>query len=172
MPHDYFNQELPLEAKRSFIFLSLLLALLFNLLPLQGIMLLLRPDFVSITLLYWSIHYPQRIGMSLAFMAGLAMDVSNSSMLGQHALAYCVITFFGMILHRRLRLFNSFQQAPQIFWILLIAQFAIFLTGLLGGSYFPTWYYFFPSVTGALLWPVISFLLGIPQKPKSDPNEL
>lgn len=172
MPDDYLHQELPLQAKSSFIFFSLLIGLLFNLLPLQEIILLLRPDFVAITLLYWSIHYPQRIGMSLAFIAGLVMDVSNSSILGQHALAYCLITFFGMILHRRLRLFNVFKQAPQIFWILLIAQFAVFLTGLLGGTYFPDWYYFFPSVTGALLWPVISFLLGIPQKPKNDPNEL
>ncbi|SDY59162.1 rod shape-determining protein MreD [Nitrosomonas sp. Nm58] len=172
MSNDYLGQELPLEAKSSFIFFSLLIALLFNLLPLQEIILLLRPDFVAITLLYWSVNHPQRIGMSLAFIAGLVMDVSNSSILGQHALAYCLITFFGMILHRRLRLFNVFQQAPQIFWMLLITQFAVFLTGMLGGTYFLDWYYFFPSVTGALLWPVISFLLGIPQKPKSDPNEL
>ena len=172
MSNDYLGQELPLEARSSFIFFSLLIALLFNLLPLQEITLLLRPDFVAITLLYWSINHPQRIGMSLAFIAGLVIDVSNSSILGQHALAYCLITFFGMILHRRLRLFNVFQQAPQIFWMLLITQFAVFLTGTLGGTYFPDWYYFLPSVTGALLWPVIAFLLGIPQKPKSDPNEL
>ncbi len=77
-----------------------------------------------------------------------------------------------MSLHRRLRLFSVFQQAPQIFWVLLIAQFAALLTGMLGGTYLPDWHYFLPSATGALLWPVISFLLGIPQKPKCDSDEL
>lgn len=170
--NDYLGQELPLEAKSSFIICSLLIALLINLLPLQEIILLIRPDFVALTLLYWSINHPQRIGMSLAFIVGLVMDVSHNSILGQHALAYCMIAFFGIILHRRLRLFNVFQQVPQIFWMLLIAQLVVFITGALGGTYFPEWYYFFSSITGALLWPVISFLLAIPQKPKSDPNEL
>ena len=172
MSNDYLGQELSLQAKSGFIFFSLLIALLFNLLPLQDIILLFRPDFVAITLLYWSINQPQRIGMSIAFTIGLIMDVADSSILGQHALAYCLITFFGMILHRRLRLFNVFQQAPQVFWMLLFAQFTVFLTGMLGGTYLPNWYYFFPSATGALFWPVISFFLSISQKPKSDPDEL
>lgn len=172
MSNDYLGQELSLQAKNSFIFLSLLIALLFNLLPLQETLLLLRPDFVAITLLYWGINQPQRLGMSIAFIAGLIMDVGNSSILGQHALAYCLLTFFAMLLHRRLRLFNVFQQAPQIFWMLLFVQAVVFLTGMLGGTYIPAWYYFFPSATGTLLWPIISFLLSILQKPKSDPNEL
>lgn len=172
MSSDFLDQELPLEAKTSFIIFSLLIALFINLLPLQEIILLIRPDFVALTLLYWSINHPQRIGMSLAFIAGLVMDVAYSSILGQHALAYCMITFFGIILHRRLRLFDIFQQIPQIFWMLLIAQSAVFITGMLGGTYFPEWYYFFSSVTGALVWPVISLLLAIPQKPKSDLDEL
>lgn len=172
MSNNYFGQELALPAKSSFIFLSLLIALLFNLLPLQETILLLRPDFLAITLLYWNINQPHRIGMSIAFVAGLIMDVGNSSILGQHALAYCLLTFFAMLLHRRLRLFNVFEQAPQIFWMLLFVQFIVFLTGMLGGTYFPDWHYFFPSAIGALLWPAISFLLRISQKPKSDPNEL
>lgn len=93
MSNDYLEQEITLHAKNSFIFLSLLIALLFNLLPLQETILLLRPDFVAITLLYWNINQPQRIGMTVSFVAGLIMDVSNSSILGQHALAYCLLTF-------------------------------------------------------------------------------
>lgn len=172
MSNDYLGQELSLQTKNSFIFLSLLIALLFNLLPLQETLLLLRPDFVAITLLYWGINQPQRLGMSIAFITGLIMDVGNSSILGQHSLAYCLLIFFAMLLHRRLRLFSVFQQAPQIFWMLLFVQSVVFLSGMLGGTYIPTWYYFFPSATGALFWPIISFLLRISQKPKSDPNEL
>jgi rod shape-determining protein MreD len=75
-------------------------------LPLEGFFLLLRPDFVALTILYWSIYQPQRIGMSIAFGMGLLVDVSNAGILGQHAIAYCVITYFGLILHRRLRYSN------------------------------------------------------------------
>lgn len=115
MSKDYLEKELPLEAKRRFIFISLVIAFIVNLFPLQEIIFLLRPDFVALTLLFWNINQPHQAGMSVAFTSGIIMDVCNSSILGQHALAYCFMSFLAIILHRRLVLFSIFQQAPQIF---------------------------------------------------------
>jgi len=149
-----------------------MVALLLNLLPLQGIVLTLRPDFVALVLLYWSINQPQRVGMSAAFGMGLLMDVGNSSMLGQHALAYSVMIFLALLMRRRLRIFGLLEQAPQIGLMLLAAQFITLLTELLNRAHFPGWYFFLASITGALLWPLISSLLKIPHSPKYDPNAL
>ena len=169
---NYSEEEIILPAKGWFIILSLMVALLLNLLPLQDNMLTLRPDFVALVLIFWSIYQPQRVGMSIAFFMGLLMDAGNGSMLGQHALAYSVMLFIALLMRRRLQIFGLLKQAPQIGLMLLFAQFIMLLTELLNRSDFPGWYYFLASITGTLLWPLISFLLKIPHSPKYDPNAL
>ncbi|MXS85725.1 rod shape-determining protein MreD [Nitrosomonas sp. HPC101] len=170
--YDYETREFSLPAKRSLVYISLITALLINLVPFDNVILVLRPDFVALTLLYWNIYQPQQVGMSAAFISGLFMDVIDISIMGQHAIAYCLITFFALILHRRLRLFNAFQQVPAILWILLLGQTAVFLTGILAGTYIPEWYIFLASVTGALCWPLLVFLLGNFRRQRIDRDEV
>ena len=170
MSVNFPEQDALIPATGWFIFFSLIIALLLNLLPLQGIYLLLRPDFVALTILYWSINQPQHLGMSTAFLMGLLIDVSNVSILGQHAMGYCVIAYIASVLHRRLRIFNPLQQVPQIILILILMQIIILLIGVIGGADFPGWHFFLASVTGMLAWPFISFILGILRKPKNDHN--
>jgi len=112
------------------------------------------------------------MGMGVAFGMGLMMDVGNTGILGQHALAYCVIVYLTLIFGRRLRLFNSMQQAPQIGLILLIVQIVIVLVAVSGGSALPDGQYFFATVTGTLLWAPGSFLLATLLKQKPDPDAL
>jgi rod shape-determining protein MreD len=169
---NYSEEEIILPAKGWFIILSLMVGLLLNLLPIQGDMLMLRPDFVALVLLFWGIYQPERVGISIAFVMGLLMDVGNSSMFGQHALAYSVMIFIALLLRRRLHIFGLLKQAPQIGLLLLFAQFILLLTELLKRSDFPGWHYFLASFTGMLLWPLISFLLKMPHSSKYDPNAL
>ena len=166
----YLEQDVLVTAKGWYVFLSFIIALTLNLLPLQGNALVIRPDFVALTLLFWCVNQPQRVGMSIAFCVGLMMDVGNASILGQHALAYCVILYFALIFRRRLGIFSLVQQAPQIGLILLIMQILLVLIALLSDSSFPGWHYFLASVTGICLWVPISYLLSLPLKPRSDPS--
>lgn len=170
--YDYGLQESLLPVKRSLIYISLLVAVLINMMPFDKMVLVLRPDFVALTLLYWNIYQPQQTGMGVAFVSGLVMDVVDISILGQHAIGYCLITFCALILCGRLRLFNAFQQIPAILWILLLGQIAIFLTGILAGAYIPEWYIFLSSVMGALCWPLLAFLLGMIGKQRIDHDEV
>ena len=145
---NYSEEEIILPAKGWFIILSLMVGLLLNLLPIQGDLLMLRPDFVALVLLFWGIYQPQRVGISIAFVMGLLMDVGNSSMFGQHALAYSVMIFIALLLRRRLHIFGSLKQAPQVGLLLLFTQFIMLLTELLKRADFPGWYYFLASFTG------------------------
>ena len=169
---DHPKQEILLPVKSSFIVLSLVVAMLLNLLPLSNSVLAWRPDLLAMVLLYWCINQPQRIGMSTAFIMGLLMDIGNASTLGQHALAYSVMAFAALLFHRRLHFFGPFKQAPQIGLILLIGQSVILLAWLLDGSYFPGWNFFFASGASVILWPLLSSLLRMSQKPRSDSDAL
>ena len=169
---DHPKQEILLPVKSSFIVLSLVVAMLLNLLPLSNTVLAWRPDLLAMVLLYWCINQPQRIGMSTAFIMGLLMDIGNASTLGQHALAYSVMAFATRLFHRRLHFFGPFKQAPQIGLILLIGQSVILLAWLLDGSYFPGWNFFLASGASVILWPLLSSLLRMSQKPRSDSDAL
>ncbi|HXD42981.1 MAG TPA: rod shape-determining protein MreD, partial [Ramlibacter sp.] len=79
------GQQLLLPANPVFIWGSLLLALLVNMLPLGRTAWL--PDFLALALVFWSVHQPLRVGIGAAFIFGLAMDVHQAALLGQHALA-------------------------------------------------------------------------------------
>lgn len=166
------TQEILSHVRSRFIVLSLAVALLLNLLPLQDVALLLRPDFVALMVLYWSINQPQRVGMSVAFAMGLLMDVGDASIFGQHALAYSVMAFIALLLHRRLRIFSLRKQVPQVGLLLLSAQLIMLLTGLLAGASLPGWDFFLASASGALLWPLLPALLKMPQRRKPDPDAL
>lgn len=165
---DHRKQEILLPVRGSFIVFSLMAALLLNLVPLAGAALALWPDFIALAVIYWCISQPQRVGISTAFIMGLLMDLGEASTFGQHALAYSIMAFIALLFHRRLSNFGLLKQAPQIGLVLLAGQFIILLTGLLDGSHFPGWDFFLASVSGALLWPFLSSLLRIPQKPRSD----
>ncbi|MEP7371646.1 MAG: rod shape-determining protein MreD [Nitrosospira sp.] len=166
------RQEILRPVKGSFIVFSLMAALLLNLLPLKDALLTFWPDFAALTILYWCINQPQRAGMSTAFGMGLLMDIGNASTFGQHALAYSIMAFVALLFHRRLHNFGLLQQAPQMGLILLIGQSVMLLTWLLDGFDFPGWDFFLASATGTVLWPLLSSLLRIPQRPRSDSNAL
>ena len=53
-----------------FVALTLVVALLLNLLPLNQTALLLRPDFLALVLLYWCIQAPRYVGVSVAWVMG------------------------------------------------------------------------------------------------------
>lgn len=171
-PNKYYGQDTLAPAKTWYVIFSLAAALILNFIPLQALVLAIRPDFAALAILFWSINQPQRLGMTIAFCMGLMMDVHNASLLGHHALAYCIIAYIAYVFRRRLTLFSLAQQAPQIGLILFIMQGFLILIALLNGSNFPGWQFFLASLSGAILWPILSFALSAPLKLRSDNNAL
>ena len=72
------GQQLLLPANPVFIWTSLIAALLLDMLPLGRVPWM--PDFLALVLVFWNIHQPQRVGIGLAFMFGLGMDVHQSGL--------------------------------------------------------------------------------------------
>jgi len=76
----------------SFIWFSLFVALFLHMLIGLGNY-FWTPDLLAMTLVFWSVHQPRRVGMGTAFVFGLMMDVHESTLLGQNALAYTLLCF-------------------------------------------------------------------------------
>ena len=53
-------------------------------------------------------------GIGAAFVFGLMMDVHEAALLGQHALAYTLLSYFAITIHRRLLWFTVPSQAVQV----------------------------------------------------------
>lgn len=112
-----------------------------------------RPDWVTLVLIYWAMAYPTKIGVTVAWAAGLFLDVSYGTLMGQHAVGMVLVIFVIHKQHQRLRVASLLQQAIVIFFLLLIKQLAtLWVDGMLGRAP-DSWLYFMPTITSTLLWP-------------------
>ena len=166
------GQQLLLPANPLFIWGSVLVALLLNMLQNMGLWgrAAGMPDFLALVLVFWSIHQPQRVGISAAFVFGLLMDVHQGAMLGQHALAYSVLSFLAIAIHRRLLWFTVPSQAAQVLPLFLAAHTIALVVRLLAGGTFPGFWILLAPLLEALLWPVVSVLLLWPQRRAPNPD--
>ena len=158
-----------LPANSLFIAFSLVAAFMLNLLPWGhwvGV-----PDFVALVLVFWSIHQPRKIGIGVAFCMGLLMDVHSATLLGENALAYTLLSYFAIMIHRRVLWFPAGVQALHVLPLLLVTQAIQLVVRLIVSGKFPGWLYFVASFSTALLWPVVSALLLAPQRRAIDRDE-
>lgn len=162
-------QEILLPAKTGYIALTLIAALLVNLLPWSGYGLWIKPDFVALVVLYWCVEQPRKMGFVAAWLLGMLMDVADGTLFGQHAFAYIILAYAGIVLHRRVRMFAVTPQALHIIPLLLLNDLIIVIVRMLAGVDFPGWHYFIGSFVAGALWPPLSALLKIPLRPKPDP---
>ena len=167
------GQRLLMPVNPAFLWLSLLLAFAVNML---GNMLLWgraawAPDVLSIVLVFWTVHQTMRVGIAAAFVFGLMLDVYQGGLLGQHAMAYTVLSYFAIMVHRRLLWFSLSGQTLQVLPLFaLVHMVELLLNAMIGGN-FPGWWVLMAPVGEALLWPVISAMLLAPQRRAPDPDE-
>jgi rod shape-determining protein MreD len=163
------SAQLLLPARPFFIGLSLLVALAINLVPVGRHPAL--PDLLGLVLVFWNVHQPRRVGVGVAFMFGLAMDVHEGALLGQHALAYTLLSYFAITIHRRLLWFGPIEQMLQVLPLFFAATLITVLVRLAVGGMFPGWAVLLAPALQALLWPLASIVLLAPQRRPPDPDK-
>jgi rod shape-determining protein MreD len=129
------------------------------------------PDFLALVVVFWNVHQPRRVGVGAAFLLGLLMDVHEGSLLGQHALAYTLLSYFAITIHRRLLWFGVASQMVQVLPLFAAAHVVSLIVRLAAGDQFPGWPYLLAPLFEALLWPLVSILLLAPQRRPPDPDE-
>ena len=167
------GQQLLLPANPVFIWFSLLAAFLLNMLMGSGVWGRAGwvPDLLAVVLVFWGVHQPQRVSVGVAFVFGLAMDVQQGALLGQHAMAYTMLGFFAVGMHRRLLWFGVLTQALQVWPLLMAAQVLQLVVRMIAGGTFPGWSIFASPFAEVALWPVVCLLLLAPQRRAPDPDD-
>lgn len=164
------GQQLLLPVNPAFIATSLLVALALDMLPLGRVV--WTPDWLMVLLAFWGIHQPQRVGLGVAFVLGLCMDVSQSALLGQHALVYTGLVFGAQLASRRLLWFGPLLQALQLLPLFFGAHLVeLALRVLAGGGLLPGLEGLAAPLLEAAIWPLASWLLLAPQRRPPDQDD-
>jgi len=95
----------------------------------------------------------------VAFTLGLLMDVSDSMLLGQHALAYVIAIYGAQVLRVRIVSFGLLEQTLHVLGLFVLAAMVMLLLNLLLGAEFPGLAYFISPILTALAWGPVSGIL-------------
>jgi rod shape-determining protein MreD len=141
------------------IIFSFILGFMLAIMPLPAWAANWRPDWLALILIYWTIAAPQRVGVGIGWFIGILHDVLSDTLLGQHAIIYSLIAFFGAKLHKRVRIFPLWQQTMLVFLLISISQLLqIWIRSIIGHN--PQIIDFiYPIITSTLLWPWLFILL-------------
>ncbi len=162
-------QYLLLPANRAFITFTIVAAFVLNVLPwghTPGI-----PDLLALVLVFWNVHQPRMVGIGIAFLFGLLMDVHDAALFGEHALAYTLLSYGAIAMHRRVPWFHMTGQMLHVLPLFLLTQCIVLLVRLAIGGAFPGWQWFLQSASCTLLWPLADWLLLAPQRQAVDRDE-
>lgn len=164
------GQQLLMPVSPAFIAFSVALVFLFSLLPLGGFAWM--PDLLMLVLGFWAMHHPQRMPMTVAFVLGLAMDVQQTALLGQHALTYVLVVYLAQRFSRRMMWFSPLTQAVQLLPVFALAHLLQMLIRMAAGGMFPGLWIALAPVLEVVIWPFLSALLLAPQRraPDADSN--
>jgi rod shape-determining protein MreD len=163
------GQAILLPVRAGTILGSLAVALLLDFLPWRTVA--LAPDFVALVLAFWCVRQPRLVGLGAGWLLGLLIDVGNGVLMGQHALSYSLLAFAAITLSRRILWFPLWGQALHVAALLLFAQGVDTLVRLAAGAEFPGWTIAVGPLLGAVLWPVVSVVLLLPQRMPADVDE-
>lgn len=83
-------------------------------------MLAWRPDWLALTLIYWCMATPQRVGVGAGWFSGLLLDAIQFDLLGKNALAMAVVAYLVSQFHLRVRMFPVLQQSLVVLVVICI----------------------------------------------------
>lgn len=142
------------------IIISIIAALMLTIVPLPEIAEPYRPDWVALTLIYWSMRFPKSYSVGGAWIVGIVLDVAQGTLLGQHALALSLVIYISVKFHLQFRQFPVTQLAATVFALLALYQFILFWVNGVAGVSAPAATYWGPVISGTAIWPLISFLFA------------
>ncbi|GGO82819.1 rod shape-determining protein MreD [Marinobacterium nitratireducens] len=141
------------------IFGTFLVGLVLSQLPLPDTFEWGRPEWVPMILIYWVLALPHRVGLGMAWMFGLALDLLKGSPLGLNALSLTLIAFLTLLIHQRLRMFPLWKQALMVMVLVGINQLTFHWMQAIAGNARDSFMFMLPSLVSALLWPWVFVLL-------------
>ena len=133
-----------------------LLALAAMVAPLPSMLEPYRPNFVALTVLWFCLLSPRLLGLTYAWLAGLALDGFQGVLLGQHALTLTVIAYLAARFRLQIRAFPPLQQSAVILALLWINEFLLFWIDGVAGHPVTDWRRWLSVPISAAFWPLLT----------------
>jgi len=141
------------------IWASFLAALVLAIIALPQWLMWARPEWLALTLIYWTIALPHRIGLLSALLLGICLDSLEGAVIGQNVFALMIMSLLSLVLYQRLRVYNLLQQAGTVFVLIGIHQLICQWVENFQGSGTRSLMFLLPAVSSALVWPVVFYTL-------------
>lgn len=148
------------ESQRKPVILSLIFGLMLTIMPLPGAAESFRPDWLALLVIFWTMQLPRTWSVGTAWIIGIVLDVSQGTLLGQHALTLCVVAFVTVRFHLLMRVFPLPQMTATVLPLLALYQFLLFWINGVAGIDAPSVTYWGPVISGTLVWPVVMMFLS------------
>ena len=132
------------------IVVSILVSIILMLIPLPDSIRLLRPEWVVLALIYWTMATPRQVSVGYAWAVGLIMDLIMGGALGVFAFCYALIIYIVSVVHLRLRQYPIWQQTVSIFSLMLLMHLLL----LLITPRTIDWSFGLPVISSTLIWPL------------------
>lgn len=139
---------------------SLIVALTLSIAPVPAWAEAYRPDWVVLTLVYWTITFPLHYSVGTAWIAGLILDVTQGTLLGQNALALSLVIYICVKFHLQIRQFPLLQLTATVLAMLALFRFILFWINGVAGISAPAVAYWGPVLSGTIVWPLLMQVLG------------
>ena len=144
------------------VLITILVAFMLMIVPLPTSVESFRPDWLTLVLIFWAMTVPRSYSVGIAWLLGIVLDTAQGTILGQHALALCVVVYITVKFHLLMRVFPLSQLTATVFALLALYQFLLFWINGVAGVSAPAVDYWGPVVSGTLIWPIVStFLSGM-----------
>lgn len=150
-----------LRASGALFLLSVVVALVLGLMPLPGWLAPLKPFWLALVLSYWLLEDPARVGLGVAFLAGLAADLIFGTLIGEHALRLVVLAFIIQRFRARLRFFPIWQQSLAVGGLLVNDRIVASAIRVFLGDGAPPLTFWLSPLSGLLIWPWLFLVLDI-----------
>jgi rod shape-determining protein MreD len=150
----------------STFFFTMLVGLVFQLYPWSNSGIIIRPDFLLVIAIYWLLQAPYHCNIGWVWFAGLLVDLATGSLLGQHALAFSITAFLGLIYQRRLILFTPWQLYLYVLFLFGAQRLLIMLLKVFAGGEVPDWTYGLPVISDLILQQIMVLWFGALTRPK------
>ena len=142
------------------VIVTIAVALMLTMMPLPAAISAFRPDWVTMIVIFWAISVPRSYSVGTAWIVGILVDVTQGTLLGQHALALCSVAFITVRFHLLMRVFPLLQLTATVFALLAVHQFLLFWINGVAGVNAPSVSYWGPVLTSTLIWPLLYTLLS------------
>lgn len=147
-------------SRRAPVIVTLIIGLMLTIMPLPDLLDPFRPDWLVLLMIFWAMQLPRTWSIGTAWIVGLILDLSQGTVLGQHALAFCVVVFITVRFHLLMRVFPLPQLSATVFGLLAVYQFLLFWTNGVAGEHAASTVYWGPVISSALVWPLLFMILS------------